>query len=301
MRRLSAKAKFYITAVIICLLLLLFLLPSAPVKQDKATWLWDAAIIRSESEEILDFSGREGVTTIFLQIQESVPTEDYRRFVRSAHEANIAVHALGGAPDWAYADQREEGGKLMSWLEEYNMESKPEERFQGVQLDVEPYVLRRWEREQEQVVREWSRNMESWVQEARRQGLEISAAVPFWLDSIPGPEGSGNFSRWMLEQSDAVAVMSYRDDGEKMYELSREELEQADELGKSVWIGMELTDTKEGDHLTFHGKSAKVMKNEAHRAAALGTEHPSFAGLAVHHYQAWHRKTTAMTNENDNR
>lgn len=293
----SAKAKFYIFAAIICLLLIIFLLPSKAVKQDKATWLWDASIIRNESDEILDFSKRERVTTIFLQIQEKVEMEEYRRFIRSAHKANISVHALGGEPDWAYADHREEGEELLSWLDEYNKASDPEEQFQGIQLDVEPYILKRWEREQEKVVEEWSGNMESWLEEARRQKLNISVAVPFWLDSIPGPGDSNSFSYWILERSDSVAVMSYRDDGEKMYELSKEELEQADELGKSVWIGMELTDTEEGEHLTFHGKSEKVMSDEAQRAAKLGTEHKSFAGLAVHHYEAWHRKMTASSEE----
>lgn len=290
------KAKLYFTAafILICFLLLIFLRPSAPVKQDKATWLWDAVMIRSEAEKIVEFSRREGVNTIFLQIQESVPANDYRRFIRLAHEADIAVHALGGEPEWAYTEQYSEGMKLLSWLEKYNMESKPEERFQGVQLDVEPYVLGRWEREQEEVVTEWSENMESWVKQARHQGLEVSAAIPFWLDSIPAPDGSGSFGYWMQELTDAVAVMSYRDDGEKMYELSLEELEQADKLGKSVWIGMELTDTPEGDYLTFYGKSEEVMHNEAHRAAVLGTEHPSFAGLAVHHYEEWYRKITTM-------
>lgn len=298
MRRLLAKAKFYIIAAIICLLLIIFLLPSKPMNENKATWLWDTDIIRNEAEEILDFGRKEGITTIFLQIQERVPAADYRQFIRSASEANIAVHALGGEPEWAYADQRKEGEQLLSWLREYNTTSAPEERFQGIQLDVEPYVLRRWKREQEKVVQEWSKNMEAWVQDARLQGLSVSAAVPFWLDSIPGPDGTGSFSRWMLEQADAVAVMSYRDDGEQMYELSREELEQADELGKSVWIGMELGDTEEGEHLTFHGKSEKVMNDEAKRAAKLGTEHESFAGLAIHHYQVWHRKITAKTDGN---
>lgn len=298
MNRLSVKAKLYISASIICLLLIIILLPSSSVKLDKATWLWDASIIRNQSKEILDFMEKEDVTTIFLQIQEEVDDEDYRQFIRSAQDMNIAVHALGGEPDWAYADQRGEGAQFLSWLDEYNKNSDPKERFQGVQLDVEPYVLRRWKREQKKVVDEWSGNMESWVQEAKEQGLRVSAAVPFWLDSIPGPGDSDSFSRWILEQTDAVAVMSYRDTGDQMYELSREELEQADELGKSVWIGMELTDTEEGEHLTFHGKSEKVMNDEAERAATLGTQHKSFAGLAIHHYQAWYQKVTAEADKN---
>lgn len=300
MRPIHAKAKWIILVAGICLLLLiLFLLPSGKVNQNKATWLWDASLIRSETEEIVAFSGREGVTTIFLQIQQEVTDEEYRHFVAAAHQRGISVHALNGHPDWAYEEGRRKGMELLAWLEAYNRTAAPEEKFEGVQFDVEPYVLRRWGREQAQVVEEWSANMEVWVQEAKRQGLTFSAAVPFWLDSIPGPRSADadSFSRWMIENTDAIAVMAYRDSGEQMYELSKEELEQADELGKSVWIGMELGDTEEGEHLTFFAKSEQEMEDEALRAAKLGSDHNSFAGLAVHHYQAWVHKRTAMAGE----
>lgn len=300
MRPIHAKAKWIILVAGICLLLLiLFLLPSGKVNQNKATWLWDASLIRSETEEIVAFSGREGITTIFLQIQQEVTDEEYRHFVAAAHQQGISVHALNGQPDWAYEEGRRKGMELLAWLEAYNRTAAPEEKFEGVQFDVEPYVLRRWGREQAQVVEEWSANMEDWVQEAKRQGLTFSAAVPFWLDSIPGPRSADadSFSRWMIENTDAIAVMAYRDSGEQMYELSKEELEQADELGKSVWIGMELGDTEEGEHLTFFAKSEQEMEDEALRAAKLGSDHNSFAGLAVHHYQAWVHKRTAMAGE----
>lgn len=300
MRPIHAKAKWIILVAGICLLLLiLFLLPSGKVNQNKATWLWDASLIRSETEEIVAFSGREGITTIFLQIQQEVTDEEYRHFVAAAHQQGISVHALNGQPDWAYEEGRRKGMELLAWLEAYNRTAAPEEKFEGVQFDVEPYVLRRWGREQAQVVEEWSANMEVWVQEAKRQGLTFSAAVPFWLDSIPGPRSADadSFSRWMIENTDAIAVMAYRDSGEQMYELSKEELEQADELGKSVWIGMELGDTEEGEHLTFFAKSEQEMEDEALRAAKLGSDHNSFAGLAVHHYQAWVHKRTAMAGE----
>ncbi|AWP28560.1 hypothetical protein AWU65_19395 [Paenibacillus glucanolyticus] len=300
LRYINAKAKLIILVAGICLLLLiLFLLPSGKVNQNKATWLWDASLIRSETEEIVAFSGREGITTIFLQIQKEVTEEEYRRFVAAAHQKGISVHALGGQPDWAYGEGQGQGMELLTWLDEYNQASAPEEKFEGVQFDVEPYVLRRWDREQVQVVEEWSANMKVWVQEAERQNLPLSAAVPFWLDSIPGPKGenSDSFSRWMIQNTDAIAVMAYRDSGEQMYELSKEELKQADELGKSVWIGMELGDTEEGEHLTFFTKSEQEMEDEALSAAKLGSDHSSFAGLAVHHYQAWVHKRTAMVEE----
>ncbi|ANY71982.1 hypothetical protein BBD41_04900 [Paenibacillus ihbetae] len=300
MRLNHAKAKYGILAVLIGLLLLILFLPhSEKVNQNKATWLWDASLIRSEPEEIVTFSVNHGITTIFLQIQQDVQEEEYRRFISAASREGIQVHALDGHPEWAYENGREEGLKLLSWLEAYNQVASPEERFQGVQLDVEPYVLKRWDREQAQVVKEWSANMEAWVQEAERIALPLSAAVPFWLDSVPGPEGNpdGSFSRWMIERTDSIAIMAYRDSGEQMYELSKEELEQADELGKSVWIGMELAHTDEGEHLTFYAKSRGEMEDEAERAASLGSGHPSFAGIAVHHYQAWVHKNMAMAKD----
>lgn len=160
MRPIHAKAKWIILVAGICLLLLiLFLLPSGKVNQNKATWLWDASLIRSETEEIVAFSGREGITTIFLQIQQEVTDEEYRHFVAAAHQQGISVHALNGQPDWAYEEGRRKGMELLAWLEAYNRTAAPEEKFEGVQLDVEPYVLRRWGREQAQVVEEWSANM----------------------------------------------------------------------------------------------------------------------------------------------
>lgn len=214
----------------------------------------------------------------------------------AAHQQGITVHALDGRPEWAYDEGKQQGLERLRWLEAYNQASDPEERFEGVQFDVEPYVLRRWDREQEQVVEEWSANTKAWVQEAKRQGLSFSAAVPFWLDKVPGPRGvdADSFSRWMIQNTDAIAVMAYRDSGEQMYELSKEELEQADELGKSVWIGMELGDTEEGEHLTFFAKSEQVMEDEALHAAKLASSHSSFAGLAVHHYEAWFHKRIGM-------
>ena len=112
--------------------------------------------------------------------------EEYRHFVGAAHQQGISVHALNGQPDWAYEEGRRQGmERWPGWKR--TIGRAPEEKFEGVQFDVEPYVLRRWGREQAQVVEEWSANMEVWVQEAKRQGLTFSAAVPFWLDSIPGP------------------------------------------------------------------------------------------------------------------
>ncbi|GIP25306.1 hypothetical protein J23TS9_04360 [Paenibacillus sp. J23TS9] len=285
----KAKAKPSIVLVVCCLLLLPFLFKSSSMEEQKATWLWDASLIENPGT-VLDFCKEQGVNVIFLQIQKNVEAEQYRKFISEAHQEDISVHALDGKPQWAYQEQQTEADQFMDWVLDYNRKASPEERFAGIQLDVEPYQLKRWERDQTGVVNEWSRNMEEWTNKGRNGGLYMSAAVPFWLGKIEADDSSGSLSRWMLGRFDALAVMSYRDSGQKMVDLSKEMLNEADQLGKSVWIGMELGDTKEGDHVSFFGKSLPVMEEEMKQVYRLGDSYSSFAGLAVHHYEAWHEK-----------
>ncbi|WP_243896091.1 hypothetical protein [Paenibacillus sp. F411] len=291
MRRRGVPGSLAAVLLVVAALLLWSLLQrSDHVQQDKATWLWDAAGIAQKGDEIISFCAQEGVKVIFVQIQSEVRKEDYRRFAAGAYAAGIAVHALDGQPEWAYEEHRGEVSHMLSWLAQYNAESQPEERFQGIQLDIEPYVLKRWERERDQVVLEWAGNMEAWAADAAASGIPLSVAVPFWLDDIPALDDTDNFCLWLQQRTAAIAVMSYRDQGEQMYELARQELEQGEQLGTSVWIGMELADTDEGDHLTFHDQTLSQMELEAQRASFLGRAHRSYAGLAVHHFEAWHHK-----------
>ncbi|MNW59481.1 hypothetical protein D3C74_374000 [compost metagenome] len=122
----------------------------------------------------------------------------------------------------------------------------------------------------------------------------MSAAIPFWLDARQSAEGDGTFSRWVISHFDAVAIMAYRDSGQQMYDLSKEELDEADDLGKKVWIGAELADTHEGDHLTFFRKPVSNMNEEMAKVFNLGSSHSSFAGVAVHHYEAWYAKENGI-------
>lgn len=285
----KAKAKPRLVLVICCLLLLPFLFKSSSMEEHKATWLWDATLIEIPGK-VLDFCKEQGVSVIFLQIQKNVEENQYQRFIAAAHAEDISVHALDGRPQWAYQEQHKEADQFIEWVLDYNGKSAPEERFAGIQLDVEPYQLRRWERDQDGVVTEWIRNMEGWTAKGRSGGLYMSAAVPFWLGKVAAPGSGGNLSRWMLGQFDALAVMSYRDSGLKMVDLSKDMLAEADQQGKSVWIGMELGHTEEGDHLSFFGKPLTVMNEEMKKVYRLSDAYSSFAGLAVHHYEAWQEK-----------
>ncbi len=293
-RQVPVKAKWVLLALIFCLLLLPWLLKWFSHEEHKATWLWDASIIAEQTPEIISFSKEQGVNVIFLQIQDEVSDDTYRKFIAAAKVAEIEVHALNGHADWAYTEKREEGLAFIERVRAYNAASAKNERFEGIQLDVEPYQLKRWENEESRVIAEWQDNMKAWTEAGEDAGLYMSAAIPFWLDARQSSGNEGTFSHWVISQFDAVAIMAYRDSAQQMYDLSKEELDEADDLGKKVWIGAELADTHEGDHLTFFRKPISNMDEEMEKVFKLGSTHSSFAGVAVHHYEAWYAKKNGI-------
>lgn len=292
--KMPAKAKWAVLALTFCLLLLPWLFRWFATEEHKSTWLWDASIIAEQTPEIIAFTKEQGIEVIFLQLQDEVTDDAYRHFVAAAHKAGMEVHALNGHADWAYTEKREEGLAFVDKVKAYNEASAPEERFTGIQFDVEPYQLQRWEQEQSEVIAEWQDNMSAWTAAGKEAGLYMSAAIPFWLDGREAANGGGSLSRWIITSFDAVAIMAYRDSGQQMYDLSREELDEADELGKKVWVGAELGDTHEGEHLTFYNKTLSNMDEEIAKVFRLGKEHSSFAGVAIHHYQAWYAKKNGI-------
>ena len=63
---------------------------------------------------------------------------DLKRFVARASKLGFAVHAVGGGPNWTDASHRYLGPKLVELVADYNGAVAPNERLQGVQLDIEP-------------------------------------------------------------------------------------------------------------------------------------------------------------------
>ncbi|MGG6310106.1 hypothetical protein [Paenibacillus macerans] len=278
------------TLLMAVLVLLALIRPTG--SQAKATWIWDTKAIEERQDEILAFAGKQGVKVIFLQIGGGVGRESYRGFVRAAAEAGIEVHALNGQPDWALRERRAEAEKFLDWVIAYNREAQPEERFAGVQFDVEPYLLNEWRQDRESVVREWMEGIRAWTEEAGYNGLEIGAAVPFWLDEIdhPGRSTKLPLGDWMVDRFDYLAIMAYRDGAGHIYEISQTTLSEADRMKKKVWVGVELGESREGPGVSFYKQPLASLTREITRLEELGRKHASFAGVAVHSYESWRNK-----------
>jgi hypothetical protein len=259
----------------------------------KATWLWETSLIMKEKNDIIAFARENDVNLIYLQIDKKLPPDQYRAFIRDATREGIQIHASGGEPEWAFHARRENITQLVEWVKNYNRTSKQEERFRGIHVDIEPYLLPEWDERKKRIVRQWMNNMEVFIEATKQEpSLETSAALPFWLDdvSIPKQTGANRLSEWMIRQLDHVTLMAYRDFTEGangILHIVENEINDADKLGKAVVIGVETKNMGKAEQISFHDDGMMAMGEQLALLQKHLRKHPSFAGIAIHDYVSW--------------
>lgn len=264
--------------------------PASQHGSTKATWLWEAerlADARSRTE-IVQFAKSEHVGRIFVQIDTDADVSDYRQFIRSAAEAGIRVHALAGAPDWVLPQRRHVMAETVEWVRAYNRSAEGVERFDGIQIDVEPYLLDEWKQEQTRIAADWVETVKQFRQLVDNAGgLLAGAALPFWLDELRSPGRSVTMAETIMSELDEVALMTYRNRADSVIGLADKELGIGNRIGTKVFVGVETNRTDEGEHVSFYGAESSELNRQMAEIEEKLRNHRSYAGIAVHDYTGW--------------
>ena len=282
-------------ALLICFLISFLswpdLLKAPSPSKPKATWIWDTSLIGTGTgrDEVLQFVRNHQVQRIFLYVNRDISRDAYRTFIQSAARYGIEIHALDGAPDWALPANRKPIADLIRWVKSYNASVQAGERFAGIQVDIEPYLLPEWTSEQSKIVDHWLESLLYFHNEAKKDStLTTGAAIPFWLDSIQLSGRNVSLAEALIRELDETALMSYRDQGRHVVHLAKNELDWADQHGKNVWIGVEMNPSPDTPFITFYKKSRAYVDSELALIDDLVKRHPSYAGIVVHDYTGWY-------------
>jgi hypothetical protein len=300
-----------------CLILLTFFfsnlspggLPSSadlPGSKIRATWLWDTSLITTPEDRnsVLQFAKKMKLGRIYLQINRSIEPDCYRIFIHAASSSGIQVHALDGAPDWIKPNKRQRIAETVQWVKAFNAAaSEAEERFTGIQLDIEPYSLAEWNYSRKTTVAQWLDALTEFAAEAKKEtGLTASAALPFWLNELDvaggsrsktadlhgsSSDGNGSLIEAMLAPLDEVTLMTYRNQAHALAEISSANLSLGDRLGKKIFVAVETNKTSEPAYITFYSKGKMQLEQELASIDQLLGHHPSYAGIAIHDYSGW--------------
>lgn len=285
----------WMAAILLILSNFIWLKPMLTTRADqpKTTWLWHTSQIIDKSDAIIEFMDKKKVSTLYLQVNADIPDEMYQQFIRQARERKIEVHALDGAPHWA-TDQKSVQN-FFRWIEKYQSVSEPAEQFSGIHLDIEPYILPAWGSDLQNTVESYQQTIRLAAGESALLGLHFGIDIPFWFDKTfyVNTMGEGVLSEWLIDQSDSINVMAYRNKANGrngMISLAQSEMDYASAAGKSARVAIETSKSSEGDYLSFFGKNNSYMEKQLKEVERAFGHSEAFNGIAVHSLESWMKR-----------
>jgi len=306
------------TSLLLVAALLLRAAPAAAAA--RSVWVWEndsreLLLSRAAADDAMVFLRAKGITTLYLyadnfkgaNLLESRP-ELYRGLLRRLHRRGFRVYALLGSAylhteTYVLPGRRKDALGMLGCVLSYNAAAVPDERFDGANVDIEPYILPQWAARHDELLRlylDLGRSMMQ-LKRASRVSFPIGPALPFWFDGIT-LEWNGAVkpvSSHVFDVYDYAALMDYRDHAagrDGLIALASAELAYAAKAGRRVEIGVE-TSKSEPQKVSFHHLKEADLERELAAAEAVFAKEPAFGGFVIHHlgsYRSWLRDQNSV-------
>lgn len=248
----------------------------------RATWVWDNAVTeKAKQAELLRFCRDRRIDTLFLHapathLQERA--DEFRSLVAAAHAQRMRVEALDGRPGWA--TDHDKAKQFVGAVVTFNQAGAPDERFDGVHLDVEPYGTEEWGTARSEIALRWLGMFDE--ARAAAAGLPVTADIPLWLGGVAA--GNEDLQSAILARVDTVALMAYatQHNKKRLAAACRSAIREAQRQGRSVWIAISVQPA----YLVGTGKRQHAEKLVKTVERTL-VDAPTVAGVAIHDYEHW--------------
>jgi hypothetical protein len=286
--------------------------PAAEPAGPRAIWTWEGesyAMLESEGEAAqgIAFLKAKSVGTVYLYADAwrgrnlivSQP-ERYRRLLRRMHGAGLKVYALLGSgylhtERYVLPRHRMDAVAMLKRVLDYNAQAAPEERFDGINLDIEPHILAEWSTRKMELLAGFVELSDALMRVKAQSGqaLPMGPAIPFWLDGIP-LEWQGKrkpVTQHVQDIYDYVALMDYRDHaegGDGLVSHAMDELAYGEAIGRPVLIGIE-TAPNEIRKVSFHHLGEAELERELAATSRSVGAMRAFGGYVIHHYAPYRR------------
>ncbi|WP_205600688.1 S-layer homology domain-containing protein [Gracilibacillus sp. YIM 98692] len=264
----------------------------AKEKKYRGTYIWEAETLINEKEKIIQFAKEENINLLYTRLDLTQPFSAYSDFVAEANQAGIEIHAMGGHPSWALKEEEARMLKLVDYVKEYNNTVDKNQQFTGIHLDVEPYVTPSWAENEQEVLSQWMNNIELFVKETKRESnLEASMDLAMWFDDTKTPGHPDTpFYQWVINQMDHTSIMAFRDQAKGsggIIDMAQNEIDYAESTDKNMIISVEIKESKNNPHISFHEEGAAVMEEQLDIVDEELSSNAAYNGYIVHAYRYW--------------
>jgi hypothetical protein len=276
----------------------------------RAIWMWEStsyAMLEKESvaTDNIAFMKQKGINTLYLYADayegvSKIQTQraQYRNLIKRLHQEGFQVYALLGSwylktHRYVLPAERAKAHQMFQQVLDYNASASAVEKFDGINLDIEPHMLDEWDTHKIDLLTQWVALSDEFMQlkKKSKQSLQVGPAIPFWLDAIP-THWNGQTkptSEHLQDIYDYVALMDYRDRAEGrdgMIRHAENEMAYAQAIGKKVVIGIE-TGPNEIQKVSFHHLNEKIMTRELSLVQSAFGPVNAWGGFVIHHFETY--------------
>lgn len=238
----------------------------------KGVWWWDDTL----SDEYLYFAKNNNVTEIYY-CNDSF-NENTSIFINKANSYGIKVYWLAGEYKWL-----DDSTNLYNKINKYEEYQKIYTKFDGIHLDIEPHQSPDFDNNREKYILkliELANDLKNTY-----NNIRFDYDIPFWFDDLILFNNENKEAyKHMIDISYRVFLMSYRDSAEKIYDVSKDEIEYAKKTNKILFLGVETT-SNEGNNVSFQEEGKKYMDQEINKLIKMI---PNSYGISVHQIKSWY-------------
>lgn len=300
------------TLLLLVSMMVLLVLPAASSVQtssgaDKAMWIWEPWETIGTSvdrQALVDFAVLKGVNVLYVETGRSTGSylldnpNAYKDLITKASAEQIFVYALDGAAEWAKSQNHQIPLSRVDDVLNYNSTAASTEKFTGIQMDIEPYLLKEWDRkkQREKLIADYLDLMVKLDHKVTTTSnpIPFMASIPFWFDNNTYDttyEGTTKHLAFHVIDivSGGVAIMAYRDfatGNDSIIYHSQTEVDYAGQIGRRAVIGVEIQ-LMDLDKISFYEEGEAYMNAELQIVDEHYKNNSGYGGQAIHKYRSY--------------
>ena len=308
--------------------------------QKRALWVWGTYM-----DIILDTHGYDrdeffsfvaaphgnpdyAITRIFMFLDKKNivdHTDDVRDFVAQAHSRGLEVELLNGEPNWSLTMNipntndpwNRPALELVDAVTEYNRNSLPQERFDGIHMDIEPHAMKKsetgysWDDNKVIIFPQFIDTMQEIKNRITAHNTATGDSLILGSDIHPtnfdGDINSNGITDYKEVQdiTDQIGIMNYEVRDHALAKIANK-IEYAEQMGynNSIWQGLETQEVSWREYVAELNSTMYLnniswwnygLSQLEQRIGEYLNEYGSstaFAGLALHYYEDIHAGET---------
>lgn len=203
-----SKRSLIRVGMVVGILVLLFLLIKTAIRKDTfmvdnaievGLFSWNSTDDEYRVEDVFKLLKELNASRLYHSFDNNIDSQYSKDLIEMAANENIDVYYLVGKSEWGLDKNATELKKIIDTIVLNQLNVK------GIYIDVEPYLLKEWNKNKEELLNSYYLSMQTAYQYANDNHLRVILCIPNWLDDVD----MKILEDLIANACDEIAIMNY--------------------------------------------------------------------------------------------